>query len=73
MEALGLDNEEPSLRDAMKILGNINTKLAAHEARMDDISSNVIALGVVANVQPGLDFDTAEKGCPTVAVQDNRD
>ena len=44
MEVLDLDNMKPSLRDVMKILGNINTKLATHKARMYNISSHITVL-----------------------------
>ena len=67
----GLDYEEPSLRDVMKMLGNITTKLATHEARMDNISSHMVVPVVVADVQPGPSRDTAKRGCPMVAIQDD--
>ena len=41
MEALGLNDDEPHLRDVMKMLGNITTKLATHKVQMDNISSHV--------------------------------
>ena len=55
----------------MKTLGNITTKLAVQEARMD--ISHVVIRGVVADVQPGPSHNSAERGRPMVAVQDDQD
>ena len=73
LEALGLDNEEQNLRDVIKMMATINTKLAAHEVRMDDMASHVVVPEAVADVPPGSSCDAAEWDCPRVAVPDDQD
>ena len=48
LEALGLVDEEPNFHDMMKMLGNITTKLAPHQARMEDITSHMVIMGAMA-------------------------
>ena len=57
----------------MKMMHNITTKLAAHYVRMDEITSHVIILGVVADVQPGPSRNTAKRDHPRIAVPDDQD
>ena len=35
---LGLDEDEPNLRDVMKMTGTITSQLANHDARLDDMA-----------------------------------
>ena len=62
---MGLDDDEPNLRDVIKILGTITTKLAAHDARMNDLASQADALAVTMEVQPGPSHNFSQ---PWVAV-----
>ena len=73
LEVLGLDDKEPNLRDVMKMLGSITTKLDAHDVRMDNIASHVVIPGAMADVQPGHSHDATKGDYHRVAVPDYQD
>ena len=41
---LGLDDEEPTMKDVMLVLGNIKSRLAAHDARLDEMAAPDVPL-----------------------------
>ena len=61
-EALGLDNEEPGLRDVVRMLGNITTSLT--NTRLNSVATNVVALEALAATQPGPSHVSANGGTP---------
>ena len=56
----------------MQMLGNITTKLAAHEVRMDDLTSCDCPRSSNRG-KPSPSHETAKKECPMVAVEDDQD
>ena len=57
----------------MKMLGNITTKHAAHEVRMDDIASRMVVPGDMADAQPGPSHEATKEDHPRLTVPDDQD
>ena len=56
----------------MQMLGNITTKLAAHEVRMDDLTSYVIVPGVATEVSLALVMKLPRRNVPWLPLKMTR-
>ena len=74
-EALGHGEDllEPSLRDMMSILGNINARISATKNKVDKLSSHRVVLRKEEDPQPSSSPDITGRGHPTTATQDDQD
>ena len=57
----------------MKILGTITSKLADHDARLDDMAPWADILVLTTELLPGPNLATTDWDCPRVAVLESRD
>ena len=69
---MGLDEEEPTLKDVMLTLGNINSRLTAHDTRVDEMAIPEV-LVTTDERQQGPSHDATERGCPKVAMLEPHD
>ena len=69
-EELGLDDEEPSLHDVVKMLEDITTGQAKTNARVDSLTAHMVTPGAKSDAQPGPSHATSEGRQPLVATVD---
>ena len=72
-EELGLDDEEPSLCDVVKMLGDITTGLANTNALVDSLAAHVVTPGATPDAQPRTSRLTAKGGIPLASAVDDPD
>ena len=65
---MGLDKEELTLKDVMLALANINSRLTAHGASLDEMAATEVLLVTTDEPQPGPSRDATETDHHRVAV-----
>ena len=70
MEAeLGCNNDELTLKDMMTAMGSINSRLAEHESRLDEIARPNVPLPAIEDQKPGMGWATLETHDVSTHVQ----
>ena len=65
---LGLAKEEPTLKDVRMAMGNIKSRLAAHDARLDKMASPEVPMVTTDEPQLGPSHDAAGSRCSRLAT-----